>query len=81
MLQLVAKFEPDVLTLSEVKYGPGQLERCTPRPRFEVFINEETSFEVDPQEAIGGEGDGLLPAEMVVEIIGFFQLDAYSDVG
>lgn len=38
---------------------------CVCTDRVEVAVGEDASLDVDPEEAVGGEGDGLLPAEDV----------------
>jgi hypothetical protein len=49
--------------------------------QLEVLVGEEAALDVEPQETVGGEGDGLLPAEAVPEDVASFQLHSYSDVG
>jgi hypothetical protein len=59
----------DEVRISEVQYW------------LEVFVGEEAPLDVESEEAVGGEGDGLLPAEAVPEDTAVFQPDSCPDVG
>jgi hypothetical protein len=59
----------------------GEVRVCAVQYRLEVLVGEETPFDVESDEAVGGERDSLLSAEAVPEDIAVFQLNSCPDIG
>ena len=53
-IELVSGLDPDVLALSEVEYGLGELDGAA-LPQLEVLLCEKAALDVEAEEAVIGE--------------------------
>ena len=54
-IELVSGLDPDVLALSEVEYGLGELDGAALPLQLEVLLCEKAALDVEAKEAVIGE--------------------------